>query len=245
MTSAACESPNERDGSIENRLARLLHRCGQTVQKPGDGFRVVLVRFCNNPILNSRFSADLGISDMFEVPVDHGKPGRLFRISVDSDVLVVDNKSGLETVRAWINSILKAYPGVRVIVVTDAENVRKSDSLLSRGLRGYVLRPFAIQELMVALSAVNAGFVVMRGTGERGKRLKVLLTDDAEVLDDGSSGCVNVKETLELVARGWSNKQIAKSLGLTVPCLESRFKRLFASIGVRNRAEAVAWFLQL
>lgn len=48
-------------------------------------------------------------------------------------------------------------------------------------------------------------------------------------------------EILELVARGRSNAQIAKSLGISEPTVKGHLWRLYRKIGVSNRTAAARW----
>ncbi len=47
------------------------------------------------------------------------------------------------------------------------------------------------------------------------------------------------KNILELVARGRTNKDIARSLGIAPETVKSHVKSIFAKLGVSSRAEAV------
>ena len=48
-------------------------------------------------------------------------------------------------------------------------------------------------------------------------------------------------EVLRLLARGRTNRQIARSLGVSESTIKAHCSRLFARIGVHNRTEAAVW----
>jgi PAS domain S-box-containing protein len=49
------------------------------------------------------------------------------------------------------------------------------------------------------------------------------------------------REVIELIARGYSNNQIAESLGLSYPTIRNYVARLYEKIDVNSRAQAVVW----
>ncbi len=51
-------------------------------------------------------------------------------------------------------------------------------------------------------------------------------------------------QVLELIAAGKPNKEIALELSIRLKTVETHITRTFQKLGVRNRAEAVAWALQ-
>ncbi|MFO3798144.1 MAG: response regulator transcription factor, partial [Anaerolineales bacterium] len=53
------------------------------------------------------------------------------------------------------------------------------------------------------------------------------------------------EEIILLVARGFTNAQIACEIGITEKTVESHLGRIYAKLGARCRAEAVSIYLQL
>lgn len=51
------------------------------------------------------------------------------------------------------------------------------------------------------------------------------------------------RRLLQALARGWTNRQIAASLGLTEGTVKNAMTALFPKLGVLRRTEAVTWFL--
>jgi DNA-binding NarL/FixJ family response regulator len=51
-------------------------------------------------------------------------------------------------------------------------------------------------------------------------------------------------EILSLLTEGWSNKQIALKLQITVRTVKFHTNNLYAKIEVASRAEAIAWVLK-
>ena len=51
-------------------------------------------------------------------------------------------------------------------------------------------------------------------------------------------------ETLHLLANGYLNKEIAGCLGISVDTVKKHVKSIYKKIQVRNRTEAVYWYLE-
>jgi two-component system response regulator NreC len=49
------------------------------------------------------------------------------------------------------------------------------------------------------------------------------------------------RDVLRLLARGYTNRQAAEELGLSVRTVEAHRANLMAKLGLRNRAELVRW----
>ena len=53
------------------------------------------------------------------------------------------------------------------------------------------------------------------------------------------------REVLELLARGYLYKEIAESLHLSVPTVNTYIRRIYEKLHVRSRSQAVAKFTQI
>jgi DNA-binding NarL/FixJ family response regulator len=52
-------------------------------------------------------------------------------------------------------------------------------------------------------------------------------------------------EILSLMAEGFSDKEIARKIGISYPTVRTHIDRVFRDYGLRNRTEAVATWLML
>jgi len=52
------------------------------------------------------------------------------------------------------------------------------------------------------------------------------------------------KEVLRLIAKGQSNKMIARKLGITEGTVKVHVKNLLHKLGLRSRVEAAVWVLE-
>lgn len=162
--------------------------------------------------------------------------------------------------------IVAEHPGVAVLVLTTYADDDSITTALRAGARGYLTKDAGRAEIATAVRAVAAGQATFDATV--GARLVARLAGGAGAgagvaagsaapapaspdPDPGPSLGARFPEltprevdVLERIADGRTNPQIAAELFLTVPTVKSYVNQVFAKLGVRTRAEAVARVLR-
>jgi len=64
-----------------------------------------------------------------------------------------------------------------------------------------------------------------------------------KAVDDGVRLSAREEEVLVLLSRGFSNKEIAEKLGLSIETVSTYLKQTYRKMHVRSRTEAVARYL--
>jgi len=155
---------------------------------------------------------------------------------LDPDVVVMDismpGMSGLSATRV----LKEARPRVAIVVLTRHADDAYLHEMLRAGAAAFVLKQSSSTELIQAIRAAAAGGqyldanVTSRVTGgllaRDSKRAGPRLTDrEAEVL--------------RMIARGYSNKEIASQLDLSVKTIEVHKANGMRKLGLRGRADIV------
>jgi DNA-binding NarL/FixJ family response regulator len=146
--------------------------------------------------------------------------------------------AGLKTVR-------ECFPDVRVAVVSASQARRDILCALEAGVHGYVPKGLGVAELARALEAVCSGMIYVPPSlaelmpGEELAPVPVLSAVDRE-LDDLDLLSNRQREVLRLLVEGQSNKEMARSLGLSPGTVKFHLAALFRHLGVVNRVEAAA-----
>jgi two-component system, NarL family, response regulator NreC len=155
---------------------------------------------------------------------------------LDPDVVVMDismpGMSGLSATRV----LKEARPRVAIVVLTRHADDAYLHEMLRAGAAAFVLKQSPSTELIQAIRAAAAGGqyldanVTSRVTGgllaRDSKRAGPRLTDrEAEVL--------------RMIARGYSNKEIASQLDLSVKTIEVHKANGMRKLGLRGRADIV------
>lgn len=156
------------------------------------------------------------------------------------DVVVLDVwMPRLDGVRA--TPLLKrACPDAAIVVLTACDDANTLRELLDAGATGYVLKHAAGEELVGAIRAVVAGgvYVDPRIAGElvttttpppAGERATSVKLSDREA------------EVLRAIAQGYSNKEIAIQLELSVRTVETYRARSMEKLGLNSRVDIVRY----
>lgn len=165
------------------------------------------------------------------------------------DVAVIDismpDLNGLDLARR----LAERCPEVRLLVLTVHEDRAYVQPLLQAGARGYLLKRSAAEDLLRAVRAVAGGGVYL-DPAIADKALPSANRPAAE-LDPDEALSPRENEVLRLTAQGFSNKEIAGHLGVSVKTAETHKARAAEKLGLRTRADIVrygvshGWFDEL
>ena len=156
------------------------------------------------------------------------------------DIVLMDIQlpklSGIECT-AQLKQLL---PAVQIIMVTVYEDTDRIFKALRVGACGYLLKRCTPEELLAAIRDVRHGGAPMSREIAR----KVIssfqepLTAAAEVEDLSP----REREILELLAEGFSNKQIAERVGVSDGTVRWHLRHVYNKLHVRSRTEAALKF---
>ncbi|MEK6311806.1 MAG: response regulator transcription factor [Curtobacterium sp.] len=146
--------------------------------------------------------------------------------------------------------IAAAHPEVGVLVLTTFADDESIVTALRAGARGYLTKDAGRTEIATAIRAVASGQATFDASV--GARLVAQLAGPPSVSPSSSPGVrerfpdltPREADVLDRIAAGRSNPEIAAELFLTVPTVKSYVNQVFAKLGVRSRAEAVALVLR-
>ncbi|MFJ9823396.1 response regulator [Streptomyces sp. NPDC101160] len=156
------------------------------------------------------------------------------------DVVVMDlslpDVSGIEATRR----LTEEHPGLPVLMLTMSDDDASLLAALQAGARGYVVKGAGSDEVLSALRTVAAGGAVIGS--DIAARLSPLLSGsrmrDAEQLFPALTS--REVEVLDLIARGYDNRRIARELVLSEKTVRNHITHVFDKLQVTSRAEAVA-----
>ena len=141
---------------------------------------------------------------------------------------------GLAATRA----IKQECPGTSVILVTMHENADYLLEAIKAGAAGYVLKGATKRELVSAVRRVLAGESVLEPdlTSQLLRRLAREPRRDAPTPAEPLTP--REREVLRLVARGYTNQEIATELTLSLSTVKTHLEHIIAKLDVSDRTQA-------
>lgn len=136
------------------------------------------------------------------------------------DALIVDlsleHGDGFDLVR----EVTVQHPELPILVLSMHDETLYAERLLAAGARGYIMKQAASDQLLVALRQVLAGRLYLSPALNRvANRLAGAATP--EPADPVSRLSDRELQILSLLGRGWSSREAASTLGLSVKTIES------------------------
>lgn len=159
---------------------------------------------------------------------------------VRPDVVLLDmrmpNMSGLDVLTA-----MKDRDGMPpVIILTTFDDDQLVLAGMKAGAKGYLLKDVSLEQLVDAVKTVAGGgsLVAPVVTQRLLSGLKNMQNDFAS-LDRPDPLTDRETEILRLMASGYSNKEIANSLGVAEGTVKNHVSNILSKLGVRDRTRAV------
>ena len=159
---------------------------------------------------------------------------------VNPDVILLDLvMPGIDGVGA-MELLRKQGSTARVLVVTSFGDRRMIVPAIRAGARGYVYKDVDPQALATAVRAVHAGHILLE------PEVVAALVDGAgaqtaQRRDDEFPLTAREREVLGLIARGQSNREIARSLVLAEKTVKSHVSNILMKLGCADRTQAALW----
>ncbi|MFD5101479.1 response regulator [Streptomyces albidochromogenes] len=194
-------------------------------------------------VVRTGFVSLLGTQDDIEVVGEAEDGAQAVRVAAETrpDLALLDirmpHKNGIEAAR----EILAASDGAtKVLMLTTFGLDEYVYEALAAGAGGFLLKDATFPELLHAVRVVAAGNALL--SPEITKRLigqfisARSATRPVRTVEDLTAREV---EVLVLIAQGLSNADIAGRLTITDHTVKTHINRLFAKMGLRDRAQAV------
>jgi DNA-binding NarL/FixJ family response regulator len=154
------------------------------------------------------------------------------------DVAVIDVSMGTINGAQATRRIRALCPATRVLALTVHEDTSYLRELLDAGAAGYVLKRAAADELIRAIRAVASGGVYV-DPRIAGKLVNTFATTKSAAATNMADLSERENAVLRLIAQGYTNKEIASQLGLSVKTVETYKARSMEKLGLRSRVDIV------
>jgi len=194
--------------------------------------RPVVLIADDHPIMRSALRTALATLDPEPVFLEVGDAAGVLEMLERGDsvdlVLLDLHMPGVGNVDG-VRRLRERAPGTPMAVVSGSEESGIAAALIGMGIAGFIPKSDAPQNIVSAVRLILSG----------GVYAPQRLMAQPRVGPDASSLTERQLEVVRLLARGQSNKEIARALGITEGTVKVHLLSVFRALGVRNRTQAV------
>jgi two-component system, NarL family, nitrate/nitrite response regulator NarL len=155
--------------------------------------------------------------------------------------LMMPGLNGISDLKKFIDTL----PAVPVVIVSGSRQRATIRSAIESGARGYVLKSSNGEILKHVLPLVLSGELYVPAQAVANEDAAAESGFEGSPLDDGGDFNPDFKsltpretQVLKLLTLGYSNKEIARSLGMLEGTVKVHVKSIMKKLGVNNRTQA-------
>ena len=192
--------------------------------------------------------ADSLMGTAFQVCAEFGASEKLSRPSDcanDPEIVIYVSSGDVGISARDVRSLFSLYEDARLLVLAPSLSVEELGVCLRAGVAGYLLSSISRDVLLHSVTLIGLGEIVFpsglaaawldAGPGlaaaEDSRRMKRLTVRERDILD--------------CLVQGKSNKQIARSLGISEATVKIHVKSLIRKLNVSNRTQVALWGLRV
>jgi DNA-binding NarL/FixJ family response regulator len=145
--------------------------------------------------------------------------------------------------KAVLDAVLATHPHVRFLALSVSDAAEDVIAVIRAGARGYVTKTIAPDELAAAVTRVHegdavfsprlAGFVLDAFAGD--------VTPSATTDPELDQLTAREREVLRLIARGYTYKEVARRLDISVKTVETHVSSVLRKLQLSTRHELTRW----
>jgi len=154
--------------------------------------------------------------------------------------IALPGMNGIEATR----QIKKEFPEINVLVLTMHDDEEFFFPVLRAGASGYILKEAEPQELLYAISVVCQGQVFLSPAIAK-VFLEGFVKADASPQDEGYSSLTpREREVLRLAASGYTNREMAEKLFLSIRTVEKHRQAVMRKLNLARREDLTKYALR-
>ncbi|MFG1858564.1 response regulator [Actinomadura geliboluensis] len=195
----------------------------------------------DHPVVRQGLRTFLGIQDDIEVvgEAEDGASAVTLAESLEPDIVLLDLKMPGADGLAALTELRARGVKARVLVLTSVTERGHVLPAVQAGAAGYLYKDVDPQALVQAIRAVNDGHVLFAPDAAEA----MLRDGTAERDDDRGMAALTEREREVLVhiARGRSNREIARALVVSEKTVKTHVSNLLMKLGVQDRTQAALY----
>lgn len=165
----------------------------------------------------------------------------LKRLTVDMAIIDITMPSlpGIEATR----EIKKAYPGVKVLILTMHKKKEYLNNAIAAGIDGYLLKEDAPKELLNAIDKIRQGMIYVSPLLS-GDLASLYVRSQRQSAEDAEPLSPREIEIIKLIAEGKSSKEIAEILFLSFRTIQNHRTRIMKKLNLKKNTDLVRYAIR-
>ncbi|MDR2465073.1 MAG: response regulator transcription factor [Streptococcaceae bacterium] len=148
--------------------------------------------------------------------------------------VMMDEMDGIEATKR----ILKDWKEARVIILTSFIDDEKVYPAIEAGASGYLLKTSTAAEIAGAIRKTAQGEKVIEPIVTEKLMNKIAYNHERELFEDLTN---REEEVLQLIAKGYSNQEIANELFITLKTVKTHVSNVLGKLEVEDRTQAAIY----
>lgn len=184
-----------------------------------ESFSIIVKRHTNHRVVGQCHNGQEAIAFVSKNPCD--------LILMDIRMPVMDGISACARIK-------KSYPAIKIIMLTTFKDFKHVHQALHAGANGYLLKSDALEEQIHTIESVFSGQAIISE-----EALNAYTKRDAETLLTSREN-----DCMELIANGYSNKEIAGRLYIGEGTVRNTISVILDKLDLRDRTQIAIYYWQ-
>jgi DNA-binding NarL/FixJ family response regulator len=175
---------------------------------------------------------------------EDGRAAVLLCTQLVPDVVVMDIAMPLLNGLEATEQIIRANACVKVLILSMHDNEEYIRRALAMGAGGYILKDAVAGELITAIRAVHRGEAILSPAITRLVIEDYLRWGDIPPEQPSDGLTPREREVLQLIAEGYTNKQIAEILCIAIKTVQAHRANLMRKLDLHDRGDLIKYAIQ-
>lgn len=174
---------------------------------------------------------------------ENGKEAIALAETLQPDLIIMDIRMPIMDGVMATREICQRFPQIKVLVLTTFDDRDYVNQALQHGASGYLLKDTPFEELTQAIRLVHKGYTQI-GPGLAPKLQIQKSFQSQDVLVGWKDLASKDLEIISLIARGFSNREIADALYIAEKTVKNRITNILSILNLRDRTQLAILALQ-
>lgn len=159
------------------------------------------------------------------------------------DIYVVDISMPVMNGIEAVEQMTKLHPEIKIIMLSMYDDRISVEKSLKAGAKGFIVKVSAADEIVNAIEEICAGRFYLCNQVSK-YIVQGFLGKTSSHKRDGTGLTRKEKEVLQLIAEGYSSKQIAKTFNLSLNTIHVHRNNIMKKLGIHKQTELVRFALK-